>query len=138
MAIKKYDEISLGDFAEVTKTISEKDINQFAEISGDKNPAHLDEDYAKKTVFKKRIAHGIFISSFISNLLGNKLPGNGTIYMSQSLKFLAPVYINDAITAKVEVIEKREEKKRIVLKTTCMNQSGDIVIEGEALVSPPR
>lgn len=138
MASLTYDKISVGDSAEVSKTITEQDINDFAELSGDNNPAHLDEEYAKNTAFKHRIAHGMFVSSLISNVLGNELPGHGTIYMTQSLKFIAPVYINDTITARVEVIKKIAEKKRIVFQTTCTNQDGKIVIDGEALVSPPR
>ena len=138
MASLTNDKISVGDGAEVSKTITEQDIDNFAEISGDNNPAHLDEEYAKNTAFKHRIAHGMFVSSLISNVLGNELPGHGTIYMTQSLKFLAPVYINDTITARVEVIEKIAEKKRIIFQTTCTNQDGKTVIHGEALVSPPR
>lgn len=133
-----FDKISVGDSAEVSKTITEQNINDFAQVSGDHNPAHLDEEYANNTAFKHRIAHGMFVSSLISSVLGNELPGHGTIYMTQSLKFMAPVYINDTITARVEVIEMISEKKRIIFKTTCTNQEGKTVIDGEALVSPPR
>lgn len=138
MSKRTFDDISVGDFAESTKIITEKDIIEFAEVSGDKNPAHLDEEYAQKTPFKHRIAHGMYISSFISGVLGNQLPGHGTIYMSQALTFLAPVYINDTIIARVEVVEKMDDKKRIVLKTTCTNQHSKVVIDGQAMVLPPR
>jgi 3-hydroxybutyryl-CoA dehydratase len=132
-----YDDISVGDSAEVSKTISESDVYLFAGITGDMNPAHTNEEWARRTVFERRIVHGMLVCGLISNVLGNQLPGNGTIYMSQSVKFLAPVFFGDTITARVEVTEKKE-KKRVVLRTTCTNQKGETVIEGEALVSPPR
>jgi len=138
MASLTYNELNVGDHAEVTKTISETDIYLFAGITGDMNPAHVNEEYARNTSFGKRIAHGILMCGFISNVLGNYLPGNGTIYMRQTVTFLAPVYIGDTITARVEVLEKREEKKRVLLKTNCTNQKGEVVVDGEALVSPPR
>ena len=138
MAKFTFDELTVGDAAEVSRTISESDVYLFAGITGDLNPAHVNEEYAKRTAFGKRIAHGILVCGLISNVLGNLLPGNGTIYMSQTVKFLAPVYMGDTITARLKVIEKREEKKRVVLQTTCVNQNGDTVVDGEALVSPPR
>ncbi|MBI4649235.1 MAG: MaoC family dehydratase [Bacteroidia bacterium] len=134
--MKKTIEIKLGDCESFTKKITSQDIFDFAEVSGDKNPIHLDEEYAKNSKFKARIAHGFHVGSFISAAIGQKLPGNGTIYLSQSLKFLAPVFINDEITAKVEVLDF-PKPNRITLKTTCINQDGKIVIEGEALVIPP-
>jgi len=138
MTGKTIDELSIGDQASFSKTISETDIYLYAGITGDFNPAHINEAYAQTTAFKTRIAHGMLIAGFISNLLGTRLPGPGTIYMSQDLKFLAPVAIGDTITATVEVIDILTEKKRVRLKTTCMNQKGTIVLDGEALVSPPR
>ncbi|MDD3733048.1 MAG: MaoC family dehydratase [candidate division Zixibacteria bacterium] len=138
MSSYSYNELKVGDRAEVSKTISETDIYLFAGITGDMNPAHVNEEYAKGTAFGKRIAHGMLVCGLISNVLGNYLPGHGTIYMRQSVTFLAPVYMGDTITARVEVIEKRDEKKRVLLKTSCMNQKGEVVIDGEALVSPPR
>ena len=137
MSSLTYDEISIGDSASFSKTISESDVYLFAGITGDMNPAHINEEWAKQTVFERRIVHGMLLCGLISNVLGNQLPGNGTIYMSQSVRFLAPVHFGDTITAKVEVVEKKE-KKRVVLKTTCTNQKGETVVEGEALVSPPR
>lgn len=131
-------EIVLGEKAAFTKTIAESDVYTFAGITGDLNPAHINEPYAAGTFFQRRIAHGMLVSSLISNVLGMQLPGPGTIYMRQNLNFLAPVYFGDTITAEVEVIEKIEEKKRLRLKTTCTNQEGKVVVDGEALVSPPR
>ena len=138
MASLTFDDIEVGAVAEISKTISESDVYLFAGITGDFNPAHLDEQYAATTAFKKRIAHGMLGCGLISAVLGNQLPGHGTIYMRQETKFLAPVYFGDTITARVEVIEKRDEKKRVVLRTQCLNQEGEVVIDGEALVSPRR
>jgi 3-hydroxybutyryl-CoA dehydratase len=134
---KTYDQLSVGDVAELSKTISESDIYLYAGITGDFNPAHIDEMYARKTHFKTRIAHGLLSAGLISAVIGTRLPGPGTIYMNQTLTFLAPVRIGDTITARVDVIEKIE-KKKARLKTTCLNQEGVTVLEGEALVSPPR
>ncbi|HPJ95519.1 MAG TPA: MaoC family dehydratase, partial [Deltaproteobacteria bacterium] len=134
---KTIDELVLGETAEFTKTITEADIILFAGVTGDLNPAHINEEYAKNTFFKTRIAHGILQAGFISAAIGMKLPGPGTIYMKQELNFRAPVHIGDTITARVEVSQIDEEKNRVVLKTTCSNQEGEIVLDGEALVSPP-
>lgn len=131
-------QIKVGDSAEFGKTISESDIYMYAGITGDFNPAHINEAYAQKTFFKTRIAHGMLTAGFISAILANQLPGPGTIYIKQELKFLAPVRIGDTITAKVEVIEIIAEKNRLRLKTTCTNQEGTQVLDGEALVSPPK
>ncbi|TYT75546.1 MaoC family dehydratase [Desulfobotulus mexicanus] len=132
------DQISMGDSATFTKTISESDVYQFAGVTGDLNPAHINEEYAKGTVFKTRIAHGMLSAGFISAVLGTRLPGPGTIYLRQELKFLAPVRIGDTITAKVEVTGLVVEKNRITLRTTCTNQDGTLVVDGEALMSPPK
>lgn len=131
-------QINVGDSAEFGKTISESDIYLYAGITGDFNPAHINEAYAQKTFFKTRIAHGMLTAGFISAILANQLPGPGTIYIKQELKFLAPVRIGDTITAKVEVIEVIAEKNRLRVKTTCTNQEGTQVLDGEALVSPPK
>lgn len=133
-----YEEIAVGDSAEVTKTLSEADVYLFAGITGDLNPAHVNEEWAKQTVFKRRIAHGILVCGLISRVLGNQLPGPGTIYISQKVRFLHPVFFGDTITARVEVVEKIDKKKRVVLSTVCYNQDQTTVIEGEAIVSPPR
>ena len=135
---KTFNELNCGDSARFSKTVTEADVVLFAGITGDLNPAHIDEAYAQGTFFKTRIAHGMLSAGFISAVIGTRLPGPGTIYMHQSLDFLAPVSIGDTVTAIVEVIEKMEEKKRVRLKTTCVNQKGTTVLEGEALVSPPR
>jgi len=135
---KTIDELQIGDRASFSKTISETDVYLYAGITGDFNPAHINEAYAQSTAFKTRIAHGMLIAGFISNLLGTRLPGPGSIYMSQELKFLAPVTIGDTITATVEIIDILTEKKRVRLQTTCANQEGTVVLDGEALSSPPR
>jgi len=134
---KTYDQLFPGDSAELSKTFSEADIYLYAGISGDFNPAHVNEAYARNTFFKTRIAHGMLSAGLISAVIGTQLPGPGSIYMQQTLSFLAPVYMGDTITACVEVVEKME-KKKVRLKTTCMNQDAVIVLEGEAIVSPPR
>jgi 3-hydroxybutyryl-CoA dehydratase len=135
---KTIEEIEVGETSQFSKTISETDIYLFAGITGDINPAHIDEEYAKNTFFKTRIAHGILTAGLISTVLGTKLPGPGTIYLSQKLNFLAPVRIGDTITAHAEVTETLPEKNRIKIKTYCMNQKGALVLDGEAMVSPPK
>ncbi len=135
---KTIQELRIGEMAEFSKTISESDIYLYAGITGDFNPAHINEAYAAKTFFKTRIAHGMLASGLISAILGNQLPGPGTIYIKQELNFLSPVHIGDTITARVEVSESIIEKNRVRLKTTCVNQEGVIVLEGQALVSPPK
>lgn len=132
------DQIKVGDAAELTKTVSETDIYLYAGITGDFNPAHLNETYAQTTFFKTRIAHGMLTAGFISAILGTKYPGPGTIYLKQELSFMAPVMIGDTITAKAEVVEVTAEKNRVRLKTTCTNQQGKVVLDGEALVLAPK
>jgi len=133
---KTIDELKVGDAAEFTKTISESDVYLYAGVTGDLNPAHIDEEYAKKTFFKTRIAHGMLSAGFLSTVLGNRLPGPGSIYIRQDLRFLAPVRIGDTITARAEVIEIIPEKNRVRLATFCLNQDGAKVLDGEAVVSP--
>ena len=115
-------------------TIKDDDIVRFAEVSGDHNPVHLDADYAARTPFGRRIAHGFHTGSMISALIGMELPGAGSIYLGQTLKFLAPVHIGDTVMASVEVIGVREEKRIITLRTDCTNQDGVLVLTGEAVV----
>jgi 3-hydroxybutyryl-CoA dehydratase len=134
MKITKYSDLQMGQSAEVTHTITEEDIQIFGDLSGDFNPLHFDEDWAKTTMFKGRIAHGLLSASFISTAIGMKLPGPGTIYLGQSMKFMGPVRIGDTITAKVEVVGLNDEKQRVTLKTICTNQKQEVVIEGEALI----
>jgi 3-hydroxybutyryl-CoA dehydratase len=131
-------EMKVGDVAEFSKTISESDIYLYAGVTGDFNPAHINEAYASKTFFKTRIAHGMLMAGFISAILGTQLPGPGAIYIRQELNFLAPVRVGDTITARAEVIEIIAEKNRVRLKTTCVNQDGTLVLEGEAIASPPK
>jgi 3-hydroxybutyryl-CoA dehydratase len=138
MTGKTIQEMKVGDTAEIQKTVSEADVYLYAGITGDLNPAHVNEEYAKKTFFKTRIAHGMLTAGFISAILGNKLPGPGTIYIHQSVNFLAPVHFGDTITAQAEVVEMNIEKNRVKFKTTCTNQSGTTVLDGEAVVSPPK
>jgi 3-hydroxybutyryl-CoA dehydratase len=128
----------VGDTARFSKTISESDVYLFAGVTGDLNPAHVNEDYAKGTYFKTRIAHGMLSASLISTVIGTMLPGPGTIYMRQEVSFLAPVKFGETVTAVVEVAEIMAEKKRVRLKTYCVNQDNTTVVDGEALVSPPR
>lgn len=135
---KTIQEIKIGDKASFTKTISETDVYLFAGITGDLNPAHINEVEASQGMFKGRIAHGILVTGLISTVLGMYLPGPGTIYMGQELKFTAPVRIGDTITAEVEVMEIIAEKNRIKVKTTCTNQDGKVVIDGSAMVMPPK
>jgi len=122
----------------IAKTITETDVYLFAGVTGDFNPAHLNAEYAKNTPFGERIAHGMLSASLISTVLGTHLPGPGTIYMGQQVKFLAPVHFGDTITATVEVKELIPEKNRAILRTYCTNQDGKIVVDGEATVMPPR
>ena len=126
--------LRVGDTASISRSVTEGDVRAFAEVSGDNNPVHLDEAFAQKTRFGRRIAHGMLGASLISAVLGTKLPGKGSIYLSQSLHFLAPVYIDDTVTARVTVLKVREDKSIVTLETVCENQRGEILIRGEAVV----
>ena len=132
------EELTIGQQARFSKTITETDIYLFAGVSGDFNPAHVDETFAAGTYFKTRIAHGMLTASFISTIIGTLLPGPGSIYMSQTVNFLAPVKIGETVTAIAEVVDIISDKKRVRLKTWCVNQDGITVLDGEAMVSPPR
>ena len=132
-----YDELEIGQNASVSKTISEYDVYTFAGVTGDLNPVHVNGPYAEGTFFKKRIAHGMLTASFVSTVLGMYLPGPGSIFISNSANFLAPVYFGDTITATCTVIEKLE-KGRVKLEAKVTNQNGDIVMTGENMVSVPR
>ena len=126
--------LRVGDRASYTKTITADDIRAYAELTGDKNPLHLDENYARNTRFGRVIAHGMLTASLISAVIGTKLPGPGAIYLEQRLRFTKPVYPGDTVTAEVEVVEFREEKGVVRLRTDCLNQHGERVIEGEAVL----
>lgn len=133
---KSIDFIKIGDKASIARTIAESDVYLYAGITGDLNPAHINEEASKDGLFKGRIAHGMLTAGLISAVLGTHLPGPGSIYLSQELRFLSPVRVGDTITATVEVIEI--VKERIVkLKTYCTNQKGDMVIDGIATILPP-
>lgn len=134
---KTIDQIKIGDSASFTKTITESDVYTYAGITGDLNPAHINEVEASKGIFKTRVCHGMLTAGLISAVLGMQLPGPGTIYLGQELTFTKPVYFGDTIEAKVEVSEVIKEKF-LKLKTTCTNQKGDVVLEGVATVMPPR
>ncbi len=135
---KSISELNVGDKAEFTKTIAESDIYLFAGVTGDFNPAHINEEYAQNTFFKGRIAHGMLLAGFISTVIGCQLPGPGSIYIGQDLKFRAPARIGDTVTAKAVVTEIIEEKNRVILETTCTNQEGVLLLDGHATVSPPK
>jgi len=126
--------LSVGDSAEITKTIEQTDIDAFADLTGDHNPVHVDEEFAKTSRFGRRIAHGMLTASLISSVLANKLPGAGSVYLGQTLQFVAPVFPGDAVTARVTVKEIREGKPIVKLETICVNQRDEIVIRGEATV----
>lgn len=130
----KFEDLKIGMKERVSKTITEADVILYSGITLDINPAHLNEEYAKTTMFKKRIAHGMLTAGLVSAVLGTKLPGEGTIYMGQELSFTAPVYFGDTITATVEVVELLPEKNRVVLSTICTNQEGQVVLKGIAKV----
>jgi len=124
----------VGDTAEITRTIEQADVQAFADLTGDHNPIHVDESFAKTTRFGRRIAHGMLTASLISSVLASKLPGEGSVYLGQTLQFVAPVFPGDEITARVTVREIREDKPILKLETLCLNQRGDVVIRGEAAV----
>lgn len=132
--------IKIGDKGSFTKTIYEKDVQDFSEISGDKNPLHLDERYAENTMFRGRIAHGMIGAGIISAAIAMVLPGQGTIYLSQTLDFQNPVRIGDQVTANIKVVKIECKKKFDIatLETICVNQNNEIVIQGNAVVIPPR
>jgi len=122
-----------GQQASMTRKVTAADVERFAEITGDQNPIHLDPAFAATTRFKGRIAHGLLTASYVSAVLGSQLPGPGTIYLSQSLTFKAPVFLGDEITARVTVLNYRPDKQILTLRTECVNQDGLIVMEGQAV-----
>lgn len=134
---KTFEEIKIGESASLTRTLTKQDIQLFAMVTGDMNPAHLDQAYAKTDIFHQIVGHGMWTASMFSVLLGMQLPGPGTIYLSQSLKFLKPVHLGDIITATIKVLELNDVHKQITFQTLCMNENGEHVLEGEALVMAP-
>lgn len=135
---KSIQELAIGDSGSFAKTITETDVVLFAGISGDMQAVHVNEEEAKNMFFKGRVVHGMFVASFISAALGTSCPGEGSIYLGQELKFIAPVRIGDTITATVEVCEIKLEKNIVKLTTTCTNQKGEKVITGLATIMPPK
>lgn len=129
-----YGDIRIGDTASLSKTITEYDVYAYAGITGDFNPVHVNAEFARHSMFKQRIAHGMIAAGLISAVLGTELPGINTIYMNQQLSFRAPVFLGDTLTASVSCKEKNDEKHRIVFQTTVVNQQGTLVADGEARV----
>ncbi len=129
--------LQIGATASRTRTITDEAVRAFALASGDTNSIHLDDAYAATTPFGRRIAHGMLTASIISAILGNDLPGVGTIYLGQEVKFKAPVFIGDTVTATVELMKYREDKRIATFRTTVTNQDGVLVVEGEAVVIAP-
>ena len=134
---KTFDEIALGDKASLTRTLTWRDIELFAAVSGDVNPAHVDKEYAQSDMFHKIIAHGMWGGALISTVLGIKLPGPGTIYLSQSMQFRGPVALGDTVTVTVQAAEKDPAKHRMVFDCIVTNQRGETVVTGEAKVIAP-
>lgn len=125
-----------GQKVSIKKIITEEDVLEFAKLSGDLNPIHIDREFAEKSIFKKQVAHGMYVSSMISTLLGMYLPGSGCIYLKQTLNFLKPVYFNDELTAEVEIVDINNEIAKC--KTTITNMDQEKVVEGEAVVLLPK
>ncbi|NQY96587.1 MAG: MaoC family dehydratase [Henriciella sp.] len=132
----KFEDLSVGMTHQTEHVITEKDIELFAEVSGDRNPLHMDEEFAKQTAFGQRIAHGALTASYISGILGNDLPGPGSIFVGLNMRFRRPVYIGSHVTVKVEVTEMKERGNRVTLKVSC-NVDGKAAISGEAMVMVP-
>ena len=132
-----YDALEVGQTASYSKTVSERDIQLFAEVSGDHNPVHLDAEYAATTMFKERIAHGMFSGALISAAVACELPGPGTIYIGQSMRFTAPVKLGDTLTVRLEILEKLP-KFRVRVATRVFNQNDELVVDGEAEILAPR
>ncbi|MBP1948253.1 MaoC family dehydratase [Virgibacillus litoralis] len=128
----------IGQSAQFSRTVTETDFIMFAGLSGDYNPIHTDQEYAENTFFGGRISHGLLTASMLSRLLGMHLPGPGSIYVSQSLTFTKPVYIGDTITAYAEVVKIDEDSRLLTLQTTCRNQSGSTVLDGNGVMKLPK
>ena len=135
---KTINDISVGDTARFTKTITQADVTLFAGVTGDFNPLHIDHEHAKKTRFGQPVVHGALLVGLVSNVLGMQLPGPGALYVSQSLAFKKPVFIGDTITAEAEVVEKMDEKNRVRFATRCLDQDGEVVAEGESVLLPKK
>jgi 3-hydroxybutyryl-CoA dehydratase len=132
-----FEDLTVGQTAEITRTVTEAVVQAFADVSGDTNPIHLDAEYAATTPFKERIAHGMLAAAYISAVLGAQLPGQGAVYLSQSLRFRRPVKFGEEVTARVTVTALDAEKGRATLETVCF-VGGKAVVDGEAVVMPAR
>lgn len=130
----KFDEISIGDKKKFTEKIDDDKLQDFAKLSGDFNPLHMDEEYARTTKFKKRVCHGMFLASFFSKLVGMHLPGKNALYFSQDLYFQSPCYLGDQITVEGEVLDKSDSTRIITIKTSIYNQDGSCLVDGTAKV----
>ncbi len=135
---KTINDISVGDTARFTKTITQADVTLFAGITGDFNPLHIDHEHAKKTRFGQPVVHGALLVGLVSTVVGMQLPGPGALYVSQSLAFKKPVFIGDTITAEAEVVEKMDEKNRVRFATRCLDQDGEVVASGESVLLPKK
>ena len=130
----RFEELTIGQTAVISETITDSHISRFAELSGDRNPLHLDDAWATRTRFGGRIAHGAFTGAIVSRVLGMELPGTNSVYLSQSLKFLAPVRPGDTVNARAEVTDLDAKRRRVKLRTTCTNQRGEAIADGEAVM----
>ena len=133
MKAVKFSELEVGMKGSLTKTITQDDLDKFISICNDVNPIHVNEEFAKNAKFKNKIAHGILVSSLISTAVGTKMPGPGSVWLDQNLKFLLPVYVGDTITATSEILVKIKDRQQVVVRTTCTNQNNEVVIEGVGL-----
>jgi len=129
-----FETLHIGDNDSIRKKVTAELVAAFAEISNDYNPVHMNETFAKETPFGGRIAHGMLSVGLISAVLGTKIPGQGSVYMSQTVRFKKPVYLNETVTAWAEVKEKIEDKKRVIMHTKVENDKGDVVLDGEAML----
>lgn len=133
----RFDELRVGASAEIARAITDEDVRRFAEATGDVNPVHLDDEYARGTMFGARVAHGMHAAGLISAVLGTAMPGPGAVYLEQSLRFRRPIRIGDTVTARVEVLELIPDRRRARFATTCRTQGGELVVDGEALILVP-
>ena len=133
MEAVKFSELKVGMKGSYTKRITQEDVDSFIKICNDVNPIHVNEEFAKNAKLPGKIAHGILVSSLISTVVGTKCPGPGSVWLDQSLKFLLPVKINDTITATSEILVKIPERQQVIVRTTCVNQNNEVVIEGSGL-----
>lgn len=131
-------QLSVGDFAVSTHRITESDAAAYAQVTDDYNPIHFDDDYAAATPFGRKIAHGMILAGYLSGVIGIQLPGPGSLYETQTFRFLRPVYFGETITSRVEVVALFPERNRVRLKTECFNQDGVCVLDGEAVILPKK